>query len=759
MSAVIQPVAPWALPAAFAAMQPYKQWFIYRLDNYDPTRGKYQKTPIDARTRREPVKDHGGIEACSDWNTVASMGAELQSTARAGEFYLPGFWLTAADPFWFLDIDQCVIQDPQGTPTWSILSMDLLGAFQGAAREISSSQRGWHVIGTGVAPPHGCKNPLGLEFYTQDRGVALTCSQASGNAAADYSASLPALVNTYFPPKAKSSGTAEWRDTPCEGSQPIADDAELIRWALNYQDASSLWGDKASFADLWMAHPAKLARAFPSSTGDAWDRSSADLALANRLAYYTGNDCERMKRLMEMSDLKRDKWGREEYLHGTILEACTRQKQRGRWYGDRKTATAPTTNATPVSATDATPSTIMAYTMTLNRKNQYDATIENLVFIVGAQRQTRVGFDEFRGRIMVAPAGTEYWRPLSDTDMIQLREILAREQRFAPIPKELMRDAMQLVAERYSFDSAITWLNGLTWDCVPRVERFLATHCGAADDEYTRAVSRYIWSGLAGRVLEPGCQLDMVVALQSPQGKHKSTSLQAMAPTGECFTDGLSLHEDDDDFKRLIREKLVAEIAEMVGLSKADVDLVKRVITRRWEEWIEKWQTQPSRYPRRCMLFATTNNEKFLPPDETGQRRWLPVEIAGMNRDLIATDRDQLWAEGAAIWRQRGIQWADAERLAAGRHHKYEDTDVWTDDIERWLNNPEGPVIPGQAPKPPPCTRPLALSEVLQGAVNLRPSAMDARAEKRAGRVMRQLGYDRRNVKVNDKVVKRWVRV
>lgn len=412
----------------------------------------------------------------------------------------------------------------------------------------------------------------------------------------------------------------------------------------------------------------------------------------------------------------------------------------------------------PPSATAGATASAASYAMTFNRKGQYEATIENLVYVLSTQQQATLGYDRFRGRIMIAPVGTENWRPLSDTDMIQLRETLAREKRFAPISKDLMHDALQLVAERHSFDSAITWLNGLTWDGVPRVERFLITHCGAADDEYARAVSRYIWSGLAARVLDPGCQLDMVIALQSPQGKHKSTGLQAMVPASEWFTDGLLLHEDDDDFKRLIRGKLVVEIAEMAGLSKADITHLKRSITRRKEEWIEKWKTQPTTYPRRCMLFATTNEERFLPPDETGQRRWLPVEVAGLDRDRIAADCSQLWAEGAAIWRAHGVQWAEAEKLAAGRHHKYEATDVWEADIERWLNTPP-PVIPAQLPLPPPCTRPLALSEVMTGALRIDPSRQDAKAEKRVSRVMRQLGYEPRDMKVDGKSRKRWVRV
>ncbi len=428
------------------------------------------------------------------------------------------------------------------------------------------------------------------------------------------------------------------------------------------------------------------------------------------------------------------------------------------WKNPASRAASPVTMPPPPVAPAEVAAPTVAALMLMNRKNQYEANLENLVHVLGVQRQATLGHDDFRSRMMLAPQGSDAWRPITDTDMIQLRERLARERGFAPISKELMRDALQMVADRYAFDSATTWLNGLTWDGVPRVARFLADYCGAADDDYAQAVSLYIWSGLTGRVLSPGCQLDMVVALQSPQGRHKSTGLQAMVPDPDWFTDGLSLQQDDDDFRRLIRGKLVIEIAEMVGLSKADIPHVKQVITRRTEEWIEKYATQPTRYPRRCMFFATTNEERFLPADDTGQRRWLPVEVQRLDRERIAADRLQLWAEGAAIWRQHGVQWRAAEDLASGRHAKYEAGDVWETDIERWLAMPTPPPVAGQVPLPPPGERTFAISDVLTGALRLNPSAQDARAEKRAARVLRLLGYEKRDVKADGRSVKRWMR-
>lgn len=669
-----------------------------------------------------------------------------------------------------LDFDNC----REANGGWMPHVVNFEARFPGAYCETSVSKTGRHVFVsyTGAAPIHGTRNATyRAEAYTKLRFVAITGDEATGSVSVDHTAALTAFLAEFFPARVEAEGDVEWTDGPCANSNPIADDSELVQRALRIASPRAIFGGRASFADLWNANLDVLARAFPSPSNDAFDRSSADMALASHLAWLTGNDCTRIERLMRESKLNRSKYDRPDYMHSTILRACSTQTE---WYvGRDPTVPKPPSDTTgvplpptvPAPPTATVPTEGVEHRPTFNTRNQYEATLENIVHVLGEQQRTRIGFDTFRGRIMIAPAGTEDWRPMSDTDMIQLREWLGRVGRFAAIPKELMRDALQLVAERYKFDSAITWLNGLAWDGVKRVQQFLTVYCGTPDDDYARAVSEYIWSGLAARVLDPGCQLDMVVALQSKQqGLYKSTALQALVPDAELFTDGLELHNDDDNFKRLLRGKLVVEIAELAGLSRADVTLVKRVITRRIEEWIEKWQVHATRFARRCMFFATTNEEQFLPKDDTGQRRWLPVEIVRIDRERVVADRPQLWAEGAVMHRNLrahglpGVLYAEAERLALGRHAKHEQTDVWEPAIERWLSkDPE--TRDGQPPVPPPSMRPFTISEVLSGALGMFQDRMDQKAEARAGRVLRQLGYDKRNVRLDGKVRSRWVRV
>jgi primase-polymerase (primpol)-like protein len=307
------------LPDALAPFAQFAQFILWRL----APDGK-NKLPIDYRTGRKTSKGLGAHDPAI-W-----LPADLafQWAAHWGPDYGVAFVFTENDPFFFLDIDDC--RDPD-TGEYSETAWEMLRWFDGAAVEVSQSGRGLHVFGVGTCPPHCCKHVgLGLELYTNARFVALTGTGAIGRADFDCSASLGQMVPYYFPKK--QPGTIDdWTTEPVSQWRGLADDDELLRRALASRSAASVFGDTASFAQLWTADAEALGRAFPDSQGRAYDASSADLALAQHLAFWTGSDCDRMLRLMQRSELARDKWAREDYLHRTILKAAQMQT---RFYGE-----------------------------------------------------------------------------------------------------------------------------------------------------------------------------------------------------------------------------------------------------------------------------------------------------------------------------------------------------------------------------------------------------------------------------------------
>ena len=302
------------LPPALEALNAYKKFIIYLLQ---PSRSRPNKTDkFPANFRDGQVASAHDPQYWTDIQTAAAAAATM------GPAYGVGFVFTNDDPFWFLDIDDCLL--PDGSD-WSDLAKGLCSAFPGAAVEISQSGRGMHIFGSGRPPPHSCKNtPLGLEFYHADRFVALTGINAVGDIRTDFTAILPALVARYFPPDPTQGTGVTWSDTPCPEWKGSQNDDDLIRRALRSQSPSAAFGNKASFADLWTGATEVLAKCYPDPLRP-YDFSSADAALAQHLAFWTGKNCERIRRLMFKSALVRDKWEREDYLPRTILGAVARQ--------------------------------------------------------------------------------------------------------------------------------------------------------------------------------------------------------------------------------------------------------------------------------------------------------------------------------------------------------------------------------------------------------------------------------------------------
>jgi primase-polymerase (primpol)-like protein len=258
------------LPAPLWALGKYPQFILWTIRN-----GK--KLPIDYST----------LQVCSAHDPAAWMDYPTAELLASPE-YRVGF-VFAADPFFFLDIDNCRTE-----AGWSPLAMEIIAALPGAAIEVSQSGKGLHIFGRyqGTCPPHACKNAaLGLELYHEARFVALTCERVVGDASTDCTAALAAVIAKWFPSAAASPVAAEWTDVACEGYSGPADDATLLSRAMASNSAGATFGGRARFKHLWEADEAALGRAYPDPQGArAFDASSADAALAQHLAFWTGKN-------------------------------------------------------------------------------------------------------------------------------------------------------------------------------------------------------------------------------------------------------------------------------------------------------------------------------------------------------------------------------------------------------------------------------------------------------------------------------------
>ena len=300
------------LPEAYAALAAYDQFILWTaVTRHDK---RIDKLPMDWRS--------GKLANAYDSTIWTDLKTILKAAKSCGSLYNLGWVLTKNDPFYFVDLDNCLTS----SDAWSPVAIDIMAKLPGAAVEVSTSGQGLHIIGQGVVPDHCCKNEsLGIEFYTDKRFLTLTGTNIIGSADTINTATLPDFINTYFTPKITVHNNT-WSHEPVKNWNGYTDNNELINKAILATSVASAFGDTASFKNLWEGDKAVLAHHYPDVKGiKPYNASSADAALAQHLAFWTGCHHERIFIIMWLSKLVRKKWSRNDYLILTITNACAMQ--------------------------------------------------------------------------------------------------------------------------------------------------------------------------------------------------------------------------------------------------------------------------------------------------------------------------------------------------------------------------------------------------------------------------------------------------
>lgn len=316
----------------------------------------------------------------------------------------------------------------------------------------------------------------------------------------------------------------------------------------------------------------------------------------------------------------------------------------------------------------------------------------------GAQSPTRANlafaletyqpqYDSFFDRIELVIDGNI--EPLSEESSLELAFRLETRHGIKSVLTKALVEVIKTVAYRNKFDSAREWGNNAlaNWDGKPRIHSLFAEYFGCEDTPFTKAVSEYFATAMAARLMTQnpeGEKADMIPILVGSQGLGKTTSVKALAPMPNTFVE-VSFHRKEDDMARMIKGKLIGEIAELSGLKTREAGDIKAWVTRTKEAWIPKYSEHEKSVPRRIMFIGTTNDPEFL-VDDTGNRRWLPIKVLRQtNVDALKKDMEQLWGEAIATYKERGILWQEAERLAEAEHDQYLVVEPWEDEVMTWI--------------------------------------------------------------------------
>jgi predicted P-loop ATPase len=317
-------------------------------------------------------------------------------------------------------------------------------------------------------------------------------------------------------------------------------------------------------------------------------------------------------------------------------------------------------------------------------------------------------------------------RAWSDNDDVRCAEWLQRAG--IEVGHTIAHAALAEVAEGNAYHPVRKYLEGLAWDGIERIAAFAVEMLGADDTPFVRAVSSAMLIAAVARAVDPGCKADNIPVLEGPQGKFKSTAIETLFGR-EWFTDNLA-EIGSKEASAQIGKCWCAEIADLASMRRADIETVKAFASRRVDIFRPPYGRAVIEVPRQAVMWGTTNQVEWI-KDETGGRRFWPVECGAIDIAGIARARNQLWAEALFCWRQ-GEPWWLTDRatieLAREAQESRQLADAWDERIADYVRNKDD----------------VSVGEVLQFGLVLEPGKWGHSEQIRVARYLRSKGWKRR---------------
>lgn len=218
-------------------------------------------------------------------------------------------------------------------------------------------------------------------------------------------------------------------------------------------------------------------------------------------------------------------------------------------------------------------------------------------------------------------------------------------------------DALKNVSMRNRFHPIKDILNSLRWDNQEHIKGLLPNYLGIEDSTYNYEVFKLFMLGAVSRIFEPGCKFDYTVIFRGEQGLGKSTFLRLLALDDAWFNDSLDSLDGDSAAQKLSGSWII-ELAELKSLARTagGVDSVKRFLSATQDKYRAPYERRTDIFLRQCVFAGTTNKEDFL-QDETGNRRFLIIEV-GINKPTksifepeVLNDIKMAWAQAVHIYK------------------------------------------------------------------------------------------------------------
>ena len=305
----------------------------------------------------------------------------------------------------------------------------------------------------------------------------------------------------------------------------------------------------------------------------------------------------------------------------------------------------------------------------------------------------------------------------SDCDVIIKR--LAKENSYHPVKRYL-----EVCRQKYG-DSTIV------------LEDLACRYFGCKEPIYQIFMKKTLVAAVA-RVYSPGCKVDTALILRSrQQGINKSTFFRDLAGP-DWFDDSMGAATSEKDERLKLHQSWFLEWGELETVfSKKGSSAIKAFLSCQIDTVRPPYGRNAISLKRRSIIVGTTNQDEFL-TDFTGNRRFWVIPVSKrIDLDLLAQERDRIWAAAVALY-QAGYTWwlnQGEEAIAAELNEFYQTEDPWISTIRTYLReNSRGKIT---------------VSELLTHALQLEVGQQTKNHQMRVGDVLKALGWTRTERRVD----------
>lgn len=357
-----------------------------------------------------------------------------------------------------------------------------------------------------------------------------------------------------------------------------------------------------------------------------------------------------------------------------------------------------------------------------NPTGDYLPTRRNICIVLQHDQRWRgrIWLDESRSQVRLGD------RPISEEDFVSIANDLDSRYDWPSLTIGTVHEAVLAVSRKNKVDILRDYLEGLTWDGQSRIGAWLYHAIGTEWNALAEAYARKFLIQAVARALQPGCQADSVLVLVGDQGAGKSTLFRVLAGD-DWFSDTVIDLHSNNRFST-INGTWIYEFAELASFRASKSEPIKAFVTSRVDTWRPPYARTDITHKRRVVFVASTNEDEFL-ADYTGSRRFWPVKVRGpLNREWLASVRDQLWAEAVVAFKA-GEDWhlnRDEDGWRQTQASQYQERDPWTVLVVAYCKDRRDP---------------FTTPAVLEDACKVPKERQGFREMARVGAILRRLGY------------------